>query len=76
MTLNDGDLAHCWARMKKGYSLAQVAAGRDLRPGELDRMLWDWRGRKTKTFAETPLPRPFDPRALGFEKRWPTGRVD
>lgn len=61
MTLNDADVAHCWNRMKQGYSLAQVAAGRDLRASELDLLIWQWRGRRVVSTAKAV---PFDPRAL------------
>ena len=70
MTLNDGDLAHCWARMRRGFSLAQVAAGRDLRAGELDLMLWQWRTRKTDSAVKSAFPDPREPRRLPPEKRW------
>lgn len=58
--LNDGDLAHCWQRMKRGFSLAEVAYGKGVTKDELDRAIWDWRGRVSRASR----PPPFDPRAL------------
>lgn len=70
MNLNDGDLDHCWERMKRGFSLAQVAAGRDLRPAELDAMIWEWRARQTCSVPTVPVSKPWVPGGLRAEKLW------
>ena len=69
-TMNDADVAHCWNRMRQGYSLAQVAAGRDLHPHEMDLLIWDWRARKTASKPDVQPSRPWSGHTPGFEDRW------
>lgn len=43
--INDAELSRFWSRMKGGASLTEIAHGRRLSVGELDRLMWNWRSR-------------------------------